>query len=103
MRAAAGGLVAALLLAPAPVAFAQVARNGLEWGGKDHQPTQAGVVGREDQAGVRAPPAQQQQNGQTVQQLDGQLLNTEAVDPPRDPDPDLVVTPSGKAVKQEQP
>lgn len=99
MRAAAGGLAAALLLAP--VALAQVARNGPEWGGLDHQPTQAGVVRRETEAGVRAPPAQQQQNGQTVQQLDRQLLHKEAVDPPRDPDPDLVVTPSGKAVKQE--
>lgn len=102
MRAA-GGLAAALLLAPAPVALAQVARNGPEWGGKDHQPTQAGVVRREDQAGVRAPTAQRTQDGAAVDQLGQQLLHDEAVDPPRDPDPNLAVAPSGKVVKQEQP
>jgi len=78
---------------------AQVPRNGPEWGGLDHQPTQAGVERREDQAGVRAPPDQQQQNGQTVQQLDRQLLHEEAVDPPRDPYPNLVVNPNGQVVK----
>ena len=102
MRAAVG-LAVALLLAPAPVALAQVARNGPEWGGKDHQPTQAGVERREDQAGVRAPTAQRTQNGAAVDQLGQQLLHDEAVDPPRDPDPNLAVAPSGKIVRQEQP
>ena len=86
-------MAAAFLLASAPVALAQVARNGPEWGGKDHQPTEAQVVRREDQAGVRAPPAQQQENSRTVQQLDRQLLHEEAMDPPRDPDPGRIANP----------
>ena len=75
-------LAVALLLASATGAGAQVARNGPEWGGKDHQPTQAEVVQREKQAGVRAPTAQVDRNKQTVDQLDQQLLHDEAVDPP---------------------
>lgn len=59
----------------APSALAQVARNGPEWGGKDHQPTEAGVIRREDQAGVRPPAAQVRQNKRTVEQLDRQLLH----------------------------
>ena len=85
MRALAAALPAGLLLASANVAGAQVARNGPEWGGKDHQPTQADVVRRESRAGVRPPPAQVQQDSRTVEQLDRQLLHDEAVDPPRNP------------------
>ncbi len=102
MRATAVGVLATTLLL-APVAVAQVARNGPEWGGLDHQPTQAGVERREDRAGVRAPLPQQDQNQQTVQQLGRQLLHEEAMDSPRDPDANLVVNPSGKVVKPEQP
>ncbi len=83
----AAALAAALLLmagamAFAPSAWAQAARNGPEWDGKDHQPTQAGVVRREDQAGVRPPPAVVQQDKRTVEQIDKQLLHEEAVKPP---------------------
>lgn len=78
-------LAAAILIASAAVATAQVARNGPEWGGKDHQPTQAEVGRREDQAGVLAPPAQREQDNRSVDQLDRQLLRDEAVDPPRNP------------------
>ena len=73
----------AILLASTVVAGAQVPRNGPERGGKDHQPTQAEVVGREDRAGVRAPPPQVQQDDRMVKQLDQQPLHNEAVDPPR--------------------
>jgi len=78
-------LAAAILLASAAGASAQTPRNGPEWDGKNHQPTQAGVSRREDQARVRAPPAQQQEVKRTVDQLDRQLLHDEAVDPPRNP------------------
>ena len=83
---AVGGLAVAVLLASATSAGAQAARNGPEWGGFDHQPTQREVVRREDRAGVRAPLAQQEQDRRTVQQLDRELLHDEVVDPPRDPD-----------------
>lgn len=73
----------ALLLASTGVASAQMPRNGPEWGGKNHQPTQAGVAKRESRAGVRAPAAERQENGQAVDQLGQQLLHDEAVDPPR--------------------
>ncbi len=79
-------LVAAVLLASTAVAGAQAPSNGPEWGGKNHQPTQAEVIRREGQAGVRAPPAQVEQDTRSVQQLDRQLLHDEAVDPPRNPD-----------------
>ena len=88
--------MATAVIAAASAAAAQAPRNGPEWGGKDHQPTQAGVERSEAQAGVRASPAQQRQDQRTVQQLDRQLLHKEEVDPPRDPDPGLVVSPSGK-------
>lgn len=90
------GLAAALLLASAPIAVAQVARNGPEWGGKDHQPTQAEVTRREDRAGVEPSPPQAGQDKRTVQQLDRQLLHEEAVDPPHASDPGLIANPSGK-------
>lgn len=80
---AAAGL-STLAAALAPV-HAQVARNGPEWGGKDHQPTQAEVLRRENRAGIEAPRARRQQNGQAVDQLGQQLLHDEAVDPPRNP------------------
>ncbi len=78
-------LVAALLLASTAVAGAQTTRNGPEWGGKNHQPTQGEVAQREKQAGVQAPAAERQGNGQAVDQLGQQLLHDEAVDPPRNP------------------
>ena len=83
MRTITAQAALAVLLASTAVAGAQVPRNGPEWGGKDHQPTQAEVVGRENRAGVRAPPSQVQQDEQTLKQLDQQLLHDEAVDPPR--------------------
>lgn len=72
-------------LALAPGALAQVARNGPEWDGRDHQPTEAGVIRREDQTGVRPPPAQVRQDKRTVEQLDRQLLHEEAANPPHTP------------------
>lgn len=78
-------LVTALLLASTVAADAQATRNGPEWGGKNHQPTQGEVVQREKQVGVQAPPAKRQENGQAVDQLGQQLLHDEAVDPPRNP------------------
>ena len=78
-------LAAALLLASTVAAGAQTTRNGPEWGGKNHQPTQAGVTQSESRAGVQAPPAERQENGQAVDQLGRQLLQDEAVDPPRSP------------------
>ena len=74
-------LAGAMLLLAVPAA-AQPARNGPEWGGKDHQPTEAGVVRRERQDGVAPSPAERSQDARTVQQLDQQLLHDEAVDPP---------------------
>ncbi len=79
-------LAAALLLASATGAGAQGRRNGPEWGGLDHQPTQSEVLRREKQAGVRAPKQQVDQNKRAVDQLDQQLLHDEKVDPPRGPD-----------------
>lgn len=72
----------AILLASATGAGAQVPRNGPEWGGKDHQPTEAEVIQRERQAGVRAPEAKRNQDGRTVEQLDQQLLRKEGLPPP---------------------
>ena len=74
-------LAGAVLLLAVPAA-AQPARNGPEWGGKDHQPTEAEVVRRERQDGVAPTPAERGQDARTVQQLDKQLLHDEAVDPP---------------------
>lgn len=71
------------LLASATDLHAQVPRNGPEWGGKDHQPTQAGVQRREDQAAVRAPPDVVRRNQSSIDQIGRQLLHEEAVDPPR--------------------
>ena len=68
-----------------PVATAQVARNGPEWDGKDHQPTRAGVAEAEQRDGVRPPPAQQQEDQRTVEQLGQQLLHDEGVDRSRNP------------------
>jgi len=76
------GLVGMLLLASAPRVLAQAPRNGPEWGGKDHQPTDAGVIRREDRAGARALAAEFAQNARSVDQLGRQLLRDEAVDPP---------------------
>lgn len=82
MRAAS---LAMALLATAPAAFAQVPRNGPEWGGMDHQPTQAQVLGREKRAGIAPTPAQAGKDNRTVGQLDHQLLRAERVNPPRQP------------------
>jgi len=78
-------LAAALLISSTAAAGAQTLRNGPEWDGKKHQPTQAGVAQRESRAGVQAPPAERQENGQAVDQLGQRLLHDEAVDPPRNP------------------
>jgi hypothetical protein len=78
-------LAAALLVVSTAVAGAQTPRNGPEWGGKNHQPTQAGVAKRESRAGVQAPVAERQENGQAVDRLGQQLLHDETVDPPRNP------------------
>ena len=83
------GLAAVFLLVSATAAGAQASRNGPEWGGKDHQPTQAEVVRRETRAGVRAPVGQVRQDNRTVEQLDRQLLRNEAVDPPAPARPSL--------------
>lgn len=96
MRAAAAAAVLSAIAAATAPAHAQAPRNGPEWGGKNHQPTQADVVRREDGAGIRAPPAEVNQDKRTVEQLDQQLLHDEAVDPPRNPNPGSVVNPSGK-------
>ncbi len=80
MRAAA---LALALLATAPGAFAQAPRNGPEWGGMDHQPTQAQVLGREKRAGIAPTPGQAGKDNRTVGQLDHQLLRAERVNPPR--------------------
>ncbi len=85
LRGTIKGLAVAFLLASATGAGAQETRNGPEWGGKDHQPTQSEVIQRERQAGVRAPKGQVDQNDHTVDQLDQQLLHDESVDPPRRP------------------
>ena len=74
-------LAGAMLLLAVPAA-AQPARNGPEYGGKDHQPTEAGVVRRERQDGVAPSPAERTQDARTVRKLDQQLLHDEAVDPP---------------------
>ena len=72
----------AVLLASATDVRAQVPRNGPIWGGKDHQPTQSEVTRLENQAGVRAPPGQVQQDQRSVDQLGRELLHEEAVNPP---------------------
>lgn len=73
---------AILLMAAASTAFAQVPRNGPEYDGKDHQPTQGQVVRKEDRAGIEPSPAQTSDDKRSVQQLDHQLLHEEKVDPP---------------------
>ncbi len=74
-------LLAGALLLIAGSAAAQTARNGPEYGGKDHQPTQAEVIRRERQDGVAPSQAERKQDDRSVQQLDQQLLHDEAVDP----------------------
>ncbi len=78
-------LAAALLLASATAAAGQTPRNGDVYNGLNHQPTQAGVVRREDRAGVGASPAHVRRNARTVRQLDHKLLREEAAPLPRDP------------------
>lgn len=80
-------LAVALLLASATGAEAQTPRNGPEWGGKDHQPTEAEVIQRERQAGVQVPKAEQSQDDRTVQQLDQQLLRKEGLNSNPAPSP----------------
>lgn len=75
------GLAVAILLASATGAGAQVPRNGPEWGGKDHQPTEAETLKLENQAGVQAPKDQREEDKRTVQQLDRQLLREEGLNP----------------------
>ncbi len=85
------GLAVAFLLASAAGAGAgagaQVSRNGPEYGGKDHQPTQDEVIQRERQAGTRPPEGQVDQNQRTLDQLDQKLLREEGLDTPRSPPP----------------
>jgi hypothetical protein len=75
------GLAVAILLASATGAGAQVPRNGPEWGGKDHQPTEAETLKAERRAGVEAPKAERSQDERTVEQLDQQLLREEGLNP----------------------
>ena len=75
------GLAVAILLASATGAGAQVPRNGPEWGGKDHQPTEAETLRAERRAGVQAPKAERDQDNRTVDQLDRQLLREEGLNP----------------------
>ena len=96
VRAGAIAVVLSAMAAAMAPAHAQAPRKGPEGDGKNHQPTQSGVVGRETQAGVRPSPAQEQQDNRTVEQLDRKLLHDEAVDPPRNSDPNSTVNPSGK-------
>ncbi len=86
MRAAAPASALAALLA-ASVASAQVPRNGDEYGGKDHEPTQAEVSGREKAAGVAPSPGQASEDNRSVEQLGSQLLGAEQADPPRAANP----------------
>ena len=75
-------LLAGTVLLLAVPAAAQPARIGPEYGGKDHQPTEAEVIRRERQDGVAPPPSERGQDARSVQRLDQQLLHDEAVDPP---------------------
>ena len=79
VRGMAWGLAVAILLASATGAGAQVPRNGPEWGGKDHQPTEGATLGAERRAGVEAPKAEQNQDSRTVDQIDRQLLREEGL------------------------
>ncbi len=74
--AAVATVLSALAAAPAQ---AQAPRNGPEWGGKDHQPTQAEVTRSEDRAGVQPSQAENQADTRSVEQLDKQLLNKEGI------------------------
>lgn len=86
VRAAAPALALAALLA-ASVASAQVPRNGDEYGGKNHEPTQAEVSKRENAAGVAPSPGRANEDNRTVEQLGNQLLGAEQADPPRAANP----------------
>ena len=86
-KGTARGLAIAILLASTTSAGAQVARNGPEWGGKDHQPTEAEVRQRERRAGVQVPKAERNQDDRTVDQLGQQLLHEEGVNPVPSPAP----------------
>lgn len=85
------GLLAAALclgtLAASVPAAAQVRRNGDEYGGKDHQPTEAEVRGRERRDGIAPSAPQVDADRRAVDQLDRQLLHEEKVDPPTAPLP----------------
>ncbi len=81
------GLAVAILLASATGVGAQAPRNGPEWGGKDHQPTEAQVLRREHRAGVQLPKAERHQDKRTVHRLDRQFLREEGLDAPRSPAP----------------
>ena len=73
----AGAALAAAFLCAAP-AWAQ--RNGDVRGGKDNQPTQGEVRSREQAAGVTPPPAEQQRETGTVDQLYRNLMGKERTD-----------------------
>jgi len=80
MRAVA---IAVALLAAALAAFAQAPRNGDEYGGTNHQPTQAEVSEREKAAGLAPSRAQAGADTRSVEQLNRQLLDAEQKDLPR--------------------
>ena len=87
MRAAAwararAALPVACVACVVSVASEQVLRNGDEYGGKNHQPTQAEVSGRERAAGVAPLPGQAREDTRSVEQLGRQLLGSE---PPTGP------------------
>lgn len=83
MRAASVSALTAAVLLAASVASAQVPRNGDEYGGKDHEPTQAEVSRRENAAGVAPSPRRANEDNRSVEQLGRQLLGAEQADPPR--------------------
>lgn len=80
-------LAIALLLASTAGAGAQVARNGPEYGGKDHQPAETQTLQAERRAGVRPPKAQVEQNDRALNQIDRKLLRQEGLSPSSAPTP----------------
>lgn len=76
-------ITVAIFLIASVAASAQVARNGDEYGGKNHQPTPAEIARREKNAGMTHLPAEARRDTRSVEKLDKQLMQTERVNPPR--------------------
>ena len=87
MKVARGMFAAATLIAGAHVATAQapapLPRNGGEYGGLSHDPTQAEVSERERKAGDALPPGRAREDTRSVEDLGRQLLDAERASPPR--------------------